>query len=40
MLDLLHLPKPQNGYIDYYIGKSATLGGTWEIWETKRYQYG
>ena len=36
MLDLLHLPKPQNGYIDYYIGKSGSVGGTWEIWEKPR----
>jgi hypothetical protein len=36
MIDLLHLPKPQNGYVDYYLGKSGSLGGTWEIWEKPR----
>ena len=36
MIDLLHLPKPVSGNTDYFIGKSATLGGTWEIWEKPR----
>lgn len=36
MIDVLHLPKPQNGYIDYFPGFSATDGGQWEIWEKPR----
>lgn len=33
MLDFLHLPKPQNGYIDYFPGFSNTDGGSWVAWE-------
>jgi hypothetical protein len=36
MLDFLHLPKPQNGYIDYFPGFSDTAGGSWEIWNKPR----
>jgi hypothetical protein len=36
MLDFLHLPKPQNGYIDYFPGFSNTTGGSWEIWNKPR----
>jgi len=36
MIDLLHLPKPQNGYIDYFSGFSDTAGGSWEVWNKPR----
>jgi hypothetical protein len=36
MLDLNHLALPTTGRTDYFYGKSATLGGTWEIWEKPR----
>ena len=36
MIDFLHLPKPQNGYIDYFPGFSTTAGGSWEIWNKPR----
>ena len=36
MLDLNHLTLPTTGRTDYFYGKSATLGGTWEIWEKPR----
>ena len=32
MLDFGHLPKPQNGTIDYFPGFSSTAGGSWEVW--------
>jgi hypothetical protein len=37
MLDLLHFPKPQNGYIDYFPGFGATVGATqWQVWNKPR----
>ena len=33
MLDYLHLPKQQNGNIDYFPGFSDTTGGSWIAWE-------
>ena len=36
MLDFLHLPKPQNGTIDYFPGFSNTAGGSWEVWNKPR----
>jgi len=39
MLDVLNLPKPQNGYIDYFSGDAATVGITttsWRTWEKPR----
>jgi hypothetical protein len=33
MLDYLHLPKQQNGNIDYFPGFSNTDGGSWVAWE-------
>ena len=33
MLDYLHLPKQQNGNIDYFPGFSNTGGGSWVVWE-------
>jgi hypothetical protein len=36
MIDLLHLPKPTTGNADYFIGKSSTLGQSWETWEKPR----
>jgi len=36
MIDFLHLPKPQNGYIDYFPGFSTTAGGQWEVWNKPR----
>ena len=39
MLDVLSLPKPQNGYIDYFSGDSPTVGITttsWRTWEKPR----
>lgn len=33
MLDYLHLPKQQNGNIDYFPGFSNTDGGSWVVWE-------
>jgi hypothetical protein len=33
MLDYLHLPKQQNGNIDYFPGFSNTDGGSWIAWE-------
>jgi hypothetical protein len=33
MLDYLHLPKQQNGNIDYFPGISNTDGGSWIAWE-------
>ncbi len=32
MLDFGHLPKPQNGTVDYFPGFSTTDGGQWEVW--------
>lgn len=32
MLDFAHLPKPQNGTVDYFPGFSSTSGGQWEVW--------
>ncbi len=32
MLDFAHLPKPQNGTVDYFPGFSTTGGGQWEVW--------
>lgn len=32
MLDFAHLPKPQNGTVDYFPGFSTTDGGSWEVW--------
>ena len=32
MLDFSHLPKPQNGTVDYFPGFSNTAGGSWEVW--------
>jgi hypothetical protein len=36
MIDFLHLPKPQNGYIDYFPGFSTTTGGQWQVWNKPR----
>jgi hypothetical protein len=36
MIDFLHLPKPQNGYIDYFPGFSTSAGGEWEVWNKPR----
>ena len=39
MLDVLNLPKPQNGYIDYFFGDAPTVGITstsWRTWEKPR----
>ena len=36
MLDVLNLPKPQNGYIDYFFAESSKLGDTWRTWEKPR----
>jgi hypothetical protein len=36
MLDFAHLPKPQNGTIDYFPGFSNTAGGSWEVWNKPR----
>ena len=36
MIDFLHLPKPQNGTIDYFPGFSDTTGGSWEVWNKPR----
>ena len=36
MLDVLNLPKPQNGYIDYFFGDAATAATSWRIWEKPR----
>ena len=36
MIDLLHLPKPTTGNADYFIGKSTSLGQSWETWEKPR----
>jgi hypothetical protein len=33
MLDYSHLPKQQNGNIDYFPGFSNTDGGSWVVWE-------
>jgi hypothetical protein len=33
MLDYLHIPKQQNGNIDYFPGISNTDGGSWVAWE-------
>ena len=32
MLDFGHLPKPQNGTVDYFPGFSTSNGGEWEVW--------
>jgi hypothetical protein len=32
MLDFGHLPKPQNGTVDYFPGFSTLVGGQWEVW--------
>ena len=31
MLDFGHLPKPQNGTIDYFPGFSTSSGGQWDV---------
>ena len=36
MLDVLNLPKPQNGYIDYFFGDAATAATSWRTWEKPR----
>jgi len=36
MLDVLNLPKPQNGYIDYFSGDAATAATSWRTWEKPR----
>jgi hypothetical protein len=36
MLDVLNLPKPQNGYIDYFFAESSKLGDNWRTWEKPR----
>ena len=36
MIDFLHLPKPQNGTVDYFPGFSSTNGGSWEVWNKPR----
>jgi hypothetical protein len=40
MLDVLNLPKPQNGYIDYFSGDAPTTAGitstSWRTWEKPR----
>lgn len=36
MIDFLHLPKPQNGYVDYFLGFSTADGGQWEVWNKPR----
>jgi hypothetical protein len=36
MLDVLNLPKPQNGYIDYFSGAAATAATSWRTWEKPR----
>ena len=36
MIDFGHLPKPQNGTIDYFPGFSTTAGGEWEVWNKPR----
>jgi hypothetical protein len=36
MIDLFHLPKPQNGTIDYFPGFSTSDGGQWEVWNKPR----
>jgi hypothetical protein len=34
MLDILHLPKPQNGYIDYFYNTGGATGTfSWQTWE-------
>ena len=36
MLDVLNLPKPQNGYIDYFFGDAISAGTSWRTWEKPR----
>lgn len=36
MLDVLSLPKPQNGYIDYFFGDTSTAATSWRTWEKPR----
>jgi hypothetical protein len=36
MIDFLHLPKPQNGYVDYFPGYAATLTTSWQVWNKPR----
>jgi hypothetical protein len=36
MLDVLNLPKPQNGYIDYFFGHADKISGPWQTWEKPR----
>jgi hypothetical protein len=36
MLDLSHLPKPQNGYIDYFPGSAAAATSSWQTWNKPR----
>ena len=36
MIDFLHLPKPQNGYVDYFPGFSSSSGGQWQVWNKPR----
>jgi len=36
MLNVLGLPKPQNGYIDYFSGDAASAATSWRTWEKPR----
>ena len=36
MIDFLHLPKPQNGYVEYFIGNAVTLTTSWQVWNKPR----
>jgi hypothetical protein len=36
MIDVLSLPKPQNGYIDYFFGDASTAATSWRTWEKPR----
>jgi hypothetical protein len=36
MIDLFHLPKPQNGTIDYFPGFSTSTVAEWEVWNKPR----
>lgn len=36
MIDFLHLPKSQNGYIEYFSGFSNVAGSSWQTWNKPR----
>jgi hypothetical protein len=36
MIDFLHLPKPQNGYIDYFPGFVGSFENAWQVWNKPR----